>query len=93
MPVEEQALFLARLRSAEGHLGSVICMVEIEQNCIEVLHQLQAVQAELQDCEKLILYYQLQQSLEIACNNKCPEKRTAEIRHLVDLYRFYLMFI
>jgi DNA-binding FrmR family transcriptional regulator len=90
---EEKAFILTRLQSAEGHLDSVICMVEIDQNCIEVLHKLQAVQAALQDCEKLILCHQLQQSLEIACYNKCPEKRTTEMRHLVDLYRFYLMFI
>ena len=83
---------LARLRSAEGHLGSVIGMVETEQNWIKVLHQLHAVKAALRASGHLILYYQLQQSLETGCYNTCPEKRSAEIRHLVDLYRFYLLF-
>ena len=88
---EEQILILARLRSAEGHLGSVIGMVEIEQNCIKVLHQLHAVKAALHASGHLILYYQVQQSLETGCYNACPEKRSAEMRRLVDLYRFYLM--
>jgi len=89
---EEQTLILARLRSAEGHLGSVIGMVENEQNCIKVLHQLYAVQAALHACGRLLLYYQVQQSLETACYNTCPEKRSAEIKRLVDLYRYYLIF-
>jgi DNA-binding FrmR family transcriptional regulator len=89
---EEQTLIVARLRSAEGHLGSVIGMVKNEQNCIKVLHQLYAVQAALHACGHLLLYYQVQQSLETACNNACPEKRSAEIKRLVDLYRFLLMF-
>ncbi len=92
MRPEEQTLILARLRSAEGHLGSVIGMVENEQNCIKVLHQLYAVQAALHACGRLLLYDQVQQSLEIACYNTCPEKRSVEIKRLVDLYRYYLIF-
>lgn len=89
---EEQTLILARLRSAEGHLGAVIGMVENEQNCIKVLHQLFAVQTALHACGRLLLYCQVQQSLETACYNICPEKRSAEIRHKVGFYRFNLLF-
>ena len=89
---EEQALILARLRSAQGHLGSVIGMVENEQNCIKVLQKLHAVEAALHACARLFLYYQVQQSLETACYNTFPEKRSAEIRHKVGFYRFNLLF-
>ncbi len=92
MPPEEQTLILARLRSAEGHLGSVIDLVETEQNCIKVLHQLHAIQAALHACGRLLLYYQVQQSLKTACCSACPEKRSAEMRHMVDFYRFNLLF-
>jgi DNA-binding FrmR family transcriptional regulator len=67
-------------------------MVENEQNCIKVLHQLHTVQAALHTSGRLLLYNQLQQSLETACYNPPPEKRSAEIRQLVDMYRFYLLF-
>jgi hypothetical protein NreA len=89
---EDQALILTRLRSAEGHLGSVIGMVKNEQNCIKVLHQLYAVQAALHACGRHLLHCQVKQSIEIVSQDPCPEKRSAEIERLVDLYRFLLMF-
>lgn len=89
MRLEEQILLLARLRSAEGHLGSIINMVETEQNCLKVLYQLHAVQAALQASGRYLLQCQLKQSIEIVSQDTCPEKRCAEINRLVDLYRFY----
>jgi CsoR family transcriptional regulator, copper-sensing transcriptional repressor len=38
---------LSRLRSARGHLDAVIRMVEDDRYCIDVLHQLRAVQGGL----------------------------------------------
>ncbi len=92
MLIEEQTLILARLRSAEGHLGAVIGMVETGQNCEKVLHQLHAVEAALQASGRHLLHCQVKQSIEIFSQDPCPEKRSAEIERLVDLYRFLLMF-
>lgn len=44
-----------RLRSAAGHLASVIRMVEDDRYCIDVLHQLSAVHGALERVRRQIL--------------------------------------
>ena len=44
-----------RLRSAQGHLEGVIRMVEDDRYCIEVLHQLAAVQGAIDRARRDIL--------------------------------------
>jgi DNA-binding FrmR family transcriptional regulator len=88
---EEKDLILKRLRSAEGHLGAVIGMVEAGQNCEKVLHQLHAVEAAIQASGRHLLHCQVQQSIEIVSQHPSLEKRSAEIERLVDLYRFLLL--
>jgi len=44
-----------RLRSAQGHLEGVIRMVEEDRYCIEVLHQLAAVDGAIQRTRREIL--------------------------------------
>ena len=44
-----------RLRSAQGHLEGVIRMVEEDRYCIEVLHQLAAVEGAIQRARREIL--------------------------------------
>ncbi|MEX2134493.1 MAG: metal-sensing transcriptional repressor, partial [Acidimicrobiia bacterium] len=44
-----------RLRSARGHLDGVINMVEDDRYCIDVLHQLSAVQGALDRVRRDIL--------------------------------------
>jgi CsoR family transcriptional regulator, copper-sensing transcriptional repressor len=45
---------LRRLRSARGHLDAVIRMVEDDRYCIDILHQLSAVQGSLDRVRKAI---------------------------------------
>lgn len=92
MLLEEKALILTLLTSAERRLGSVLEMIEKEQNCIKVLYQLQLVQATMQNCGHLLVQYRLQQTLETACYDDCLENRSMELKHLVDLYRYYQEF-
>jgi len=47
MRPEEQVDIVRRLRSAEGHLGAVIGLLEAGKPCEQVLHQLGAVRAAL----------------------------------------------
>jgi DNA-binding FrmR family transcriptional regulator len=44
-----------RLRSARGHLDGVIRMVEEDRYCIDVLHQLSAVQGALERARREVL--------------------------------------
>jgi DNA-binding FrmR family transcriptional regulator len=49
------AATLQRLKSARGHLDAVIRMVEDDRYCVDVLHQLGAVQGGLQHARMAVL--------------------------------------
>lgn len=86
MRPEEQAM-IQRLRSAEGHLHAVTCMIEDNQPCEQVLHQLGAVQASLRAAGLTLLRDQLESSAEVIRNDPHPEERAAELKRIVNLYR------
>ena len=53
MSADEETL--RRLRSARGHLDAVIRMAEDERYCIDVLHQIRAVQGALDRSRRALL--------------------------------------
>lgn len=54
---------LARLRSARGHLDAVIRMVEYDRHCIDVVHQIRAVQGGLDRSRRGLLEAHLRSCL------------------------------
>jgi DNA-binding FrmR family transcriptional regulator len=46
---------LNRLRSAAGHINGVVRMVEEDQYCIDIIQQIQAVQAALNKVSLMVL--------------------------------------
>jgi DNA-binding FrmR family transcriptional regulator len=54
-PKDTQERVIHRLKIARGHLDKVIKMVENDEYCIDVLHQLQAVRAALKQTDGVIL--------------------------------------
>jgi DNA-binding FrmR family transcriptional regulator len=92
MRLKEQTLLLSLLQSVEIRLGSVIEMAETENNCVKILYQLHVIQETMQNCAYLLAYYQLQESLEKACFDACPENRSKELENLADLFSYYQEF-
>ena len=64
-----------RLRSAQGHLDAVIRMAEDDRYCVDVLHQLSAVQGALDHVRRDILEAHLRGCLPQAV----PEARADEL--------------
>jgi len=54
-PKDTQERILHRLKIAKGHLEKVIKMVEIDEYCIDVIHQSQAIQQALKEIDNLTL--------------------------------------
>ncbi len=54
-PKDTQERILHRLKIAKGHLEKVIKMVEDDQYCIDVIHQLQAVEKGLKETGNVLL--------------------------------------
>ena len=54
-PKDTQERILHRLKIAKGHLEKVIQMVEEDRYCIDVLHQMQAVEGGLKETSSVVL--------------------------------------
>ena len=59
-PKDTQERITHRLKIAKGHLEKVIKMVEEDAYCIDVLHQMQAVESGLKETGNVILENHLQ---------------------------------
>ena len=54
-PKDTQERIVHRLKIAKGHLEKVIKMVENDNYCIDVIHQLQAVESGLKETGNVLL--------------------------------------
>ncbi|MCJ7661427.1 MAG: metal-sensitive transcriptional regulator [Anaerolineales bacterium] len=92
MRPEERTEIVRRLRSAEGHLHAITGMVEDDQSCEQILHQLYAVQSAVQATSCLILRQRVQQCLDTLQYNPGPDESSVELKRLVELYKYCLTF-
>jgi CsoR family transcriptional regulator, copper-sensing transcriptional repressor len=81
-----QSKILARLRSAEGHLSSVVAMVERDEYCIDVLRQTSAVRAAIAKVENLLLERHLHHCVSAAVRSDDEGDRERVIGELLDLF-------
>ena len=77
---------LKRLKSAEGHLRGVIRMVEEDVYCIDVIRQVQAVQAALNKINATILENHLNSCVITAIRGEDPDDRERVLREITDVY-------
>ena len=77
---------LRRLKSAEGHLRGVIRMVEEGVYCIDVIRQIQAVQAALNKINTTILEEHLNSCVITAIRGEDPNDRERVLREIADVY-------
>ena len=77
---------LKRLKSAEGHLRGVIRMVEEDTYCIDVIRQVQAVQAALNKINATILENHLNSCVITAIRGEDPNDRERVLREITDVY-------
>jgi hypothetical protein NreA len=55
-----------RLKRAEGHLKSIITMLEGERSCLEIAQQLQAVESAITNAKKIFVHDHIDHCLENA---------------------------
>jgi DNA-binding FrmR family transcriptional regulator len=77
---------LKRLKSAEGHLRGVIRMVEEGVYCIDVMRQIQAVQAALNKISTAILEEHLNSCVITAIRGENQSDRERVLREIADVY-------
>lgn len=57
---------IKRLKRAEGHLKSIIAMLEAERGCLEIAQQLQAVESAISNAKKTLVHDHIDHCLERA---------------------------
>jgi DNA-binding FrmR family transcriptional regulator len=77
---------LRRLKTAEGHIRGIERMVEDEAYCIDILRQLQAVQAALNKVSNMILEEHLRSCLTTAVRGDDPDERERVLREISEVF-------
>lgn len=75
-----------RLASAAGHLKGIERMVEDDQYCIDVIQQIQAVQAALSKASALILDSHLRTCVTGAIEGDDPAERERVLREVTSVF-------
>jgi DNA-binding FrmR family transcriptional regulator len=75
-----------RLNSAAGHLKGIERMVQDDAYCIDVIQQIQAVQAALNKVSTMILENHLRTCVTTAIRGDDPEEREAVLQEVTSVF-------
>ncbi len=77
---------LQRLKNIEGHVRGIERMLEEGAYCIDVIRQIQAVQAALNKVSTMILEDHLHSCLITAVRGEDPDERERVLKEIVDVF-------
>ena len=77
---------LKRLKTVEGHIRGIERMVEQEAYCIDVIRQIQAVQAALNKINSLILEEHLNSCLITAVRGEDVDERERVLKEITSVF-------
>ena len=77
---------LRRLKSIEGHVRGIERMVDEDTYCIDVIRQIQAVQAALDKVSSIILENHLNSCLITAVRGDDPEDRERVLKEISEVF-------
>ena len=83
---EETTKIVNRLKSIEGHVRGVTKMVEEDAYCIDIVNQIDAVQAALQKVSGLVLDRHLHTCVITAIQGDDPAERERVITEIMDVF-------
>lgn len=77
---------LQRLKTVEGHVRGIQRMLENDTYCVDIISQIQAVQASLNKISLRILDQHLNSCLVTAVQGNDPAERERVLNEIVDLF-------
>ncbi|MGB7117767.1 MAG: metal-sensitive transcriptional regulator [Anaerolineales bacterium] len=77
---------LRRLKNVEGHIRGIERMVEEDTYCIDVINQIQAVQAALSKINTMILNEHLNSCLITAVRGENVDERERVLKEIADVF-------
>lgn len=87
MDTQSQQSAINRLKSAAGHLQGIITMLEKDCYCIDVIKQIQAVEAALDKTNQLILDAHLHTCVTTAIRGENPDERERVLSEVVEVFK------
>ena len=90
MASDPKSGIIRRLHCAAGQLHAVIQMRETSQPCNQILHQLNAVHAELRTAGVMIIECQAQSSQDVILNSTSVTERIVALQELQSLYEIFI---
>ncbi|MFQ5408983.1 MAG: metal-sensitive transcriptional regulator [Anaerolineales bacterium] len=87
MDIAAKESTLHRLRSIAGHVRSIERMVADDEYCIDVIKQVQAVQAALAKVSTMVLDGHLNTCVTTAIRGDDVDERQRVLSEIVDVYR------
>lgn len=75
---------IKRLKRAEGHLKSIIAMLEEGRSCLEITQQLQAVESAVSNAKKILVHDHIDHCLERAVRDgtQSPDDTIREFKSI-----------
>ncbi len=83
---EETGKIVNRLKSIEGHVRGVSKMVEEGAYCIDIVKQIEAIQAALQKVNALVLDHHLHTCVTTAIRGDDPTERERVIGEIMEVF-------
>lgn len=77
---------IRRLKTVEGHIRGILRMLEEDQYCIDIIRQIQAVQAALNKINTRILDQHLNTCLLNAVQGENPEERQQALNEITEIF-------
>lgn len=77
---------LNRLRSIAGHVNGIVRMVEDDQYCIDVINQIQAVQAALNKVSVMVLDDHMHHCVTDAIRSQDPSERERVLTEIKQVF-------
>lgn len=86
MEQQHKTAVINRLKSIAGHVNGIMAMVEDDRYCIDIIKQIQAVQAALAKTSQVILDNHLHTCLITAVNGDDPAERERALAEISDVF-------
>lgn len=83
-PKDAQERIIHRLKIARGHLEKVISMIEADDYCIDVMHQMQAVESGLKETGNVLLENHLKSCVADAISKGRKDEAIGEIMQVFN---------
>ncbi|MBN1963963.1 MAG: metal-sensitive transcriptional regulator [Anaerolineae bacterium] len=87
MDAKTNADSIQRLKSISGHVTGIVRMLEEDRYCIDVIKQIQAVQAALDRVSEGILDSHLRTCVTTAIQGEDPAERERVIQEVTEVFR------